>query len=182
MAERKKSKTKTDVRQIDFGRVPPQAVDMEASVLGALMLEKDAFSIVSEILKPECFYKETHEKIYRAITNLATNDEPIHMLTVIEQMHKEGTLEEVGGPAFISSLTTNLASSAHLHYHAKIIAQKYLSRELIRVATDIQTKAFDDKVDVDDLLQEAEGSIFEVSQNNMKRDVVAVGSVLREAV
>jgi replicative DNA helicase len=178
----KKKQDKTDVRQIDFGRVPPQAVDMEASVLGALMLEKDAFSIVSEILKPECFYKETHEKIYRAIVNLSTNDEPVDMLTVIEQMQKEGTLEDVGGPAFISSLTTNLASSAHLHYHAKIIAQKYLSRELIRVATDIQTKAFDEKIDVDDLLQEAEGSIFEVSQHNMKRDVVAVGNVLREAM
>ena len=104
------------------------------------------------------------------------------MLTVIEQMQKEGTLEDVGGPAFISSLTTNLASSAHLHYHAKIIAQKYLSRELIRVATDIQMKAFEEKIDVDDLLQEAEGSIFEVSQHNMKRDVVAVGNVLREAM
>ena len=178
----KKKQEKTDVRQIDFGRVPPQAVDMEASVLGALMLERDAFSIVSEILSPECFYKEAHEKIYRAIVNLSTKDEPIDMLTVIEQMQKEGTLEEVGGPAFISSLTTNLASSAHLHYHAKIISQKHLSRELIRVATDIQTKAFDEKIDVDDQLQEAEGSIFEVSQRNTKRDVVAVGSVLREAM
>ena len=178
----KKRQEKTDVRQIDFGRVPPQAVDMEASVLGALMLEKDAFAIVAEILKPECFYKETHEKIYRAIVNLAANDEPVDMLTVVEQMHKEGTLDEVGGPAFIGSLTTNLASSAHLEYHAKIIAQKFLARELIRVATDIQTKAFDDKADVDDLMQEAEGLIFEVSQNGIKRDVQQVGNVLQEAL
>jgi replicative DNA helicase len=113
---------------------------------------------------------------------LAANDEPIDMLTVIEQMHKEGTLDEVGGPAFVGSLTTNLASSAHLEYHAKIIAQKFLARELIRVATDIQTKAFDDKADVDDLLQEAEGLIFEVSQNGIKRDVQQVGNVLPEAV
>ena len=138
----KKKQEKTDVRQIDFGRVPPQAVDMEASVLGALMLERDAFAIVAEILKPECFYKETHEKIYRAIVNLAANDEPVDMLTVVEQMRKEGTLDEVGGPAFIGSLTTNLASSAHLEYHAKIIAQKFLARELIRVATDIHPAAY----------------------------------------
>ena len=180
--ERKRKQEKTDVRQIDFGRIPPQAVDMEASLLGALMLEQDAFAIVAEILKPECFYKETHEKIYRAIVNLAAKNEPIDMLTVVEQMRKEGNLDEVGGPAFIGGLTTNLASSAHLEYHAKIIAQKHLSRELIRVATDIQTKAFDEKADVDDLLQEAEGAIFEVSQNGIKRDVVAVGSVLQEAL
>ncbi len=178
----KKRQEKTDVRQIDFGRVPPQAVDMEASVLGALMLERDAYNIVSEILRPECFYKESHEKIYRAIVALSTKDEPIDMLTVIEQLQKDGTLEEVGGPAYVSSLTTNLASSAHLHHHAKVLSQKYLARELIRVATDIQTKAFDEKIDVDDQLQDAEGSIFEVSQRNTKRDVVPVGDVLREAM
>ena len=180
--ERKRKQEKTDVRQIDFGRIPPQAVDIEASVLGALMLEKDAFSVVAEILKPECFYKETHEKIYRAIVNLSTNDEPVDMLTVVEQMRKEGTLDEVGGPAFIAGLTTNIASSAHLEKHAQIVAQKHLAREVIRVSMDTLTKAFDEKMDVSDLLNEAEGSIFEVSQHNMRRDVVPVRDVLTEAV
>lgn len=178
----RKNQDKTDIRQIDYGRVPPQAVDMEASVLGALMLEKEAFAEVSEILKPECFYKEAHEKIYRAIVDLATKEEPVDLYTVTEQLRKNDTLDDVGGPAYVASLTSNLASSAHLAYHSKIIAQKYVSRELIRVSTDIQTKAFDEKMDVEDLLQEAEGSIFQVSQSSIKRDVVQIDPVIKEAL
>lgn len=178
----RKTNEKTDIRQIDYGRVPPQAVDMEASVLGALMLEKDAFAEVSEILKPECFYKEAHEKIFRSIVDLSTKEEPVDLYTVIEQLRKNSTLEDVGGPAYVASLTSNLASSAHLAYHAKIIAQKYVSRELIRISTDIQTKAFDEKMDVEDLLQEAEGAVFQVSQSSIKRDVVQIDPVIKEAL
>lgn len=182
--ERKNTKKqeKTDIRTIDFGRVPPQVIDLEASVLGALMLEQDAFSVVSEILKPECFYLKTHEKIFRAIVSLATREVPVDLFTVTEQLNKDGDLEEVGGAAFLAQLTTNLASSAHLAYHAKIIYQKYVARELIRVGTDIQTKAFEEKNDVDELLQEAEGAIFEVSQHTIKRDVTQIDPVITEAV
>lgn len=182
--ERKNSRKqdKTDIRTIDYGRVPPQVIDLEASVLGALMLEQDAFSVVSEILKPECFYLKTHEKIFRAIVSLATREVPVDLFTVTEQLGKDGELEEVGGVAFLAQLTSNLTSSAHLAYHAKIIYQKYLARELIRVGTDIQTKAFDEKNDVDELLQEAEGAIFEVSQHTVKRDVMQIDPVINEAM
>lgn len=178
----RKGQDNLDVRKIDFGRVPPQAVELESSVLGALMLERDAFSVVSEILKPECFYKEIHEKIYKAIVDLATKEEPVDLYTVTEQLRKNDTLEEVGGPSYIAMLTSNIASAAHLEYHSKIIAQKYVARELIRVSTDIQTKAFDEKIDVDDLMQLAEGAIFEVSQRNNKRDVQQIDPIIKEAV
>ncbi len=178
----RKGQENLDVRKIDFGRVPPQAVELESSVLGALMLERDAFSIVSEILKPECFYKEAHEKIYKAIVDLATKEEPVDLYTVTEQLRKNDHLEEIGGPSYIAMLTSNIASAAHLEYHSKIIAQKYVARELIRISTDIQTKAFDEKMDVDDLMQQAEGAIFEVSQRNNKRDVQQIDPVIKEAI
>lgn len=182
MAAKKIAKEKTDIRTIDYGKVPPQVTDLEAGVLGALMLEQDAFSIVSEILKPECFYVKSHERIYRAIVSLATKDVPVDLYTVCEQLGKDGVIEEVGGVSYLAQLTSNMTSSAHLLYHAKIIYQKYVARELIRVATDVQTKAFDEKTDIDELLQEAEGAIFEVSQNSIKRDVTQIDPVIVEAL
>ncbi len=185
MASERKSRRgedKTDIRKIDFGRVPPQAIEIEASVLGAIMLEKDAFSVVSEMIKPDYFYKEAHEKIFRAMTDLATNDNPVDLYTVTEQLRRNGTLDEVGGVGYVSLLTSNIASAAHLEYHAKIVAQKYVARELIRVSTDIQTKAFDDKMDVDELMQQAEGAVFELSQRNNKRDVQQIDNVIKEAL
>ncbi|MFR8911249.1 MAG: replicative DNA helicase [Parabacteroides distasonis] len=152
----------------DMGRLQPQARELEEAVLGALMLEKDAYSIVSEILKPECFYEKAHEKIYAAIVDLALSQRPVDMLTVTEQLKKRGELEDVGGPFYISQLTSKVASSAHIEYHARIIAQKYLARELISFTAMIQGKAFDETLDVEDLMQEAEGKLFEISQRNVK--------------
>lgn len=146
------------------------------------MLEKDAYSVVSEFLKPECFYKESHQNIYTAITNLALNQEPIDMLTVTQQLKKIGKLEEVGGQAFLSELTGKVASAANIEYHAQIIVQKYLARELIRVSSDIQTKAFDEKTDVDELMQDAEGQLFEITQRNLKKDVTHIGPIITEAI
>ena len=164
------------------GKLPPQALELEEVVLGALMLEKDAYSVVSEFLKPECFYKESHQNIYTAITNLALNQEPIDMLTVTQQLKKIGKLEEVGGQAFLSELTGKVASAANIEYHAQTIVQKYLARELIRVSSDIQTKAFDEKTDVDELMQDAEGQLFEITQRNLKKDVTHIGPIITEAI
>lgn len=169
------------VQPNEYGKLPPQAPELEEAVLGAIMLEKDAYSIVSEILKPECFYKDTHQKIFTSIMNLAVKQEPIDMHTVTEQLRRDGTLDEVGGPYYITLLTAKVSSAAHLEYHSRIIMQKFLARELIRVSTEIQTKAFDDKTDVDDLMQEAEGKLFEVSQRNLKKDVTQINPVLAEA-
>ncbi len=178
----KKTATKTDIRDIDFGKVPPQALELEESILGALMIEKDSFAVVAELLQPGCFYKEAHEKIFKAIVDLSTKEDPVDVYTVTEQLKKNGTLEEVGGAYYIASLTAKVASAAHLEYHAKIISQKFLARELIRVSTDIQSQAFDDKTDIIDLIQEAEGQIFEVSQRNIKKDVQQIDPIIREAL
>ncbi len=177
----KKPNTPTVIGANEFGKLPPQAPELEEAVLGAIMLEKDAYSLVSEILKPECFYKIAHQKIFEAIMTLAVHQEPIDMHTVTEQLRKNGTIDEVGGAYYITLLTAKVSSAAHLEYHSRIIVQKFLARELIRVSSDIQTKAFDDKIDVDDLMQEAEGMLFEVSQRNLKKDVTQINPVIEEA-
>ncbi len=183
MAEKRTyNKRNTSIVQTDeFGKLPPQAPELEEAVLGAIMIEKDAYSIVSEILKADCFYKTAHQKIYEAVTMLAIRQEPIDMHTVTEQLRKNGTIDEVGGPYYITLLTAKVSSAAHLEYHARIVAQKYLARELIRISSEIQTKAFDDKTDVDDLMEEAEGMLFEVTQQNLKKDATQIYPVVEEA-
>ena len=160
----------------------PQAREVEEAVLGALMLEKDAYSIVSEILRSESFYDKAHELIYSAITDLAVAQRPIDMLTVIEQLRKRGELEQVGGAYYISQLTAKVASSAHIEYHARIIAQKYLARELISFASNLQAQAYDETIDVDELMQDAEAKLFEISQRNVKKDVTQINPVIRESM
>ncbi len=166
----------------EFGKLPPQAPEIEEAVIGALMLEKDAYSIVSELLRPESFYKQEHSKIYKAISDLAMRQEPIDMHTVTEQLRKNGELDEIGGPYFISLLTAKVASAAHIEYHARIIAQKYLARELIRLSSEVQSKAFDEKSDIDELMQEAEGKLFEISQRNVKKNVQQINPIVAEAI
>lgn len=160
----------------------PQAVDIEKMVLGALMVDKDAFSIVSEILHPETFYEPRSQKIYKAIQTLSLNEDPVDIMTVVEELKREGTLDDIGGAGYILELSERVASSAHIEYHAKILAQKYLARQLISFASVIETKAFDETVDVDELMQEAEGSLFELSQKNMRQDSTQIDPVVKQAV
>jgi len=166
----------------DIGKVQPQARELEEAVLGALMLEKDAYSLVSDILKPDSFYDFVHQTIYRAIVDLALRQAPVDMLTVVEQLKKEGELEAVGGPVYVAQLTEKVASAAHIEFHARIIAQKYLARELISFSSLVTNKAFDDTSDVDDLMQEAESKLFEISQRNVKKDVTQINPVIKEAL
>lgn len=178
----KKNTTPPPVLPNEYGKMPPQAIELEEAVLGALMIEKDAFSSVTDILRAETFYKETHQKIFEAITYLASHSQPVDILTVKEQLSKMGALEEVGGAFYITQLTSKVASAAHIEYHSRILSQKYLARELIRISSEIQKNAFDDQKDVEELMQEAEGKIFEVSQRNLKKDVTQIGPVLIEAL
>lgn len=145
------------------------------------MLEKDAYYLVSEILKPECFYDKSHELIYQAVVSLAMNQRPVDMLTVTEQLKKQGDLDAVGGPYYISLLTSKVASSSHIEYHARIIAQKFLARELISFSAQIQGKAFDETIDVEDLMQEAEGKLFEISQRNIKNVATQIDQIIVSA-
>jgi len=166
----------------EYGKLPPQAPELEEAVLGALMLEKDAYSIVCDYLKPESFYKDAHQIIYSAIINLASKQDPVDMITVTEQLRKEGQLEEAGGAYYIAQLTSKVTSSVHIDYHARILAQKSLARELIRFSTEIQNEAFDEKTDIDDLMQKAEGGLFEISQQNVKKDYTQINPVIEEAL
>ena len=179
---RRKNTYNKDAQPIaDFGRVQPQALELEEAVLGALMIEKDAYSLVSEIIRPESFYDRRHQMIYAAITDLAVNQKPVDILTVKDQLSKRGELDEVGGAFYITQLSSRVTSSAHIEYHARIIAQKYLARELITFSSNVQKKAFDDTLDVDDLMQEAEGKLFEVSKRNLKKDYTQINPVIAEA-
>ncbi|WP_289770999.1 replicative DNA helicase [Paramuribaculum intestinale] len=164
------------------GRVPPRDLDVEQAVLGALMLEKDAYSVVCDLLKPESFYDPTNSMVYAAIQQLGAAQKPIDMLTVTEQLRLDGNLEKIGGPVVVSELTSRVLSGANVEYHARIVAQKYLARELISFSSDISTKAFDEVHDVDDLLQEAEGRLFEISQRNVKKDVTQINPVIEQAI
>lgn len=164
------------------GRMQPRDKDLEEAVLGALMLEKDAYTVVCDILKPESFYEPANQKVYEAIQHLGAAQQPIDMLTVVERLRHVGTLDEVGGPVFISELTSKVASGAHVEYHARIVAQKYLARELISFASQIEAKAFDESNDVDDLLQDAESRLFEISQRNVKKDVTQIDPVISQAI
>ncbi|MDR2475364.1 MAG: replicative DNA helicase [Bacteroidales bacterium] len=172
---------KKPVLMPDFGKMPPQAKELEETVLGALMLEKNTYDIVNDIIKPECFYERAHQLIYAAITKLGFEQKPVDMLTVTEQLRKDGTLDEVGGAFYVAQLTSKVASAAHIEYHARIIAQKYLARELILFSSDIQTKAYDEMNDVDDLMQDAENQLFTLSQNNIKKDFTSITPLIDEA-
>jgi replicative DNA helicase len=176
--QNKKIKSTTE----ESGRIQPQARELEEAVLGALMLEKDAYSMISEILTPKSFYDRTHELIFTAIQDLAIQQKPIDMLTVIDQLRKSGDLDDSGGIPYIAQLSQKVISSAHLEYHARIIAQKALARELISFSSNVAAKAFDETNDVDDLMQEAEGQLFEISQRNLKKDVTPINPIIREAI
>ena len=171
-------------RPIDnsYGHLQPQAPDLEKIVLGALMIDKDAFTVVGEILHPETFYEPRHQKIYRAVQKLNIDEKPVDILTVIEELKHEGTLDEVGGEPYVIDLSSHVASSAHIEYHAHILAQKYMARQLISFASVVETKAFDDTVDVDELMQETESSLFELSQKNLRQDYTQVDPVVKEAI
>jgi len=165
-----------------YAHVQPQATDIEKAVLGALMIDKDAYAVVCELLYPESFYEPRNQKIYTAIRELSLHELPVDIWTVTEQLARQGDLEDVGGPGYIAELSAKVASSANVEYHARIIAQKSLARQLISFAGNIETKAFDETVDVDELMQETEGALFELGQRNLKKDYTQIDPVIKNAI
>jgi len=166
----------------DFGKVPPQAIDMEEAVLGAIMLEKEAVITILDILKPESFYKDSHKKIFKAVSDLSAKEFPVDLYTVTEELKAHNELESAGGPVYLSQLTSKVVSAANVDYHARIVAQKYIQRELIRVSTEIQTRAFDDTWDVTELLDYSENELFQIAEGNIKREVSPINMVIKEAI
>lgn len=164
------------------GYVPPQATDLEEAVLGAIMIENNAIFSVVEVLRAEAFYKENHRTIFQAALDLSAKHEPIDLYTVGEMLKRKGELSNIGGPSYLAMLTQKVGSAAHIEFHAKIIAQKYIQRELIRASTDIQKNSFDDALDVTDLIDYAEGEIFKVSEGHIKRDVQKSYDIVKKAL
>ncbi len=167
---------------LESGRKPPQATDIEEAVLGALLLEPNAVADVLDTLVPECFYKETNRKIYKAISALAAKHAPIDIYTVAQELKKSEELEEIGGPVYLSQLSLRIGAAAHLDYHTKILLQKYIQRELISISYEVQRDSFDDALTVDDLLDSTQQKIFNLADRNMKRETQSVQDILNEAI
>ena len=177
---RSSSRTKiVEVPSVDsYGHKQPQNLEMEAAVLGALMVDQEAYSQVSDLLKPESFYDKRHSYIYQAVQSLSAEQKPVDIMTIIDRLETMGTLEEAGGPAYIMQINSQITSSAHLEYHAQVVAQKFLARQLITLSSFVQTKAFDSTVDVADLMQEAESQLFAISQANLRKDYTQINPVI----
>jgi len=175
-------KPSVDLSTMVYGKVPPQAKELEEAVLGAIMLEKSAFDTVVEILKPECFYLEGHQRIYRTMQSLAQKSQPIDILTVIEELKVRQELEVVGGPYFVTKLTNAVISSANIETHSRIILQKFIQRELIRISGEIIGDAYEDSTDVFDLLDDAESKLFEITNNHLRKNFDSIDSVLVKTI
>lgn len=163
------------------GKLPPQAIDLEESVLGAVMLEKDALTTIIEILRPESFYKPAHQEIYQAIVELFNNSEPVDLRTVVNQLRKGGKLEAVGGAYYVTSLTNRVSSAANVEFHARAVLEYAIKRELIAIATETQQKAYNDTIDVFTLLDHAEQTLFEITDTNIRKNYSNMRSLLGEA-
>ena len=158
------------VADFTYGHVMPQAPDVEKAVLGALMIDKDAYLEVCDFLKHESFYEPRNQMVYETIMKLTMEESPVDVLTVADMLGKMGKLEEVGGPGYIADLSSRVATSANIDYHANVVAEKYLSRQMIQYVNVIGKKTFDETYDIKAVIQEAESALFELSQKNMKKD------------
>src|SRR5678815_4537387 len=171
-----------DLGTMMYGKIPPQAKDLEEAVLGAIMLEKSAFDTVVEILKPECFYVEANQRIFRSMQGLQQKNLPIDLLTVVEELKFREELDLVGGPYYVTRLTNSVVSSANIEAHSRIILQKFIQRELIRISGEIIGDAYEDSTDVFDLLDEAETKLFEITNNHLRRDYASIDTVLVKTI
>lgn len=163
------------------GKVMPQAIPLEEVILGALMIDRDAMSDIINILMPESFYLTAHQHIFEAMQLLYNNSHPVDLLTVKDQLSKSDKLDEIGGVVYLVDLTNKVASAANIEYHARIVAQKHIQRELIRVSTSTINKAFDETKDVFELLDEAEQGLFDVTQNNLTKSYSALKDLVVKA-
>jgi len=164
------------------GRIPPQSAEMEEAVLGAAMLEVEASRMVVDMLRPEVFYSAAHQKIFAAIVELNKRDQPIDLLTVTQELKRTSDLEEVGGAVYLTELTSRIVSAANVEYHARIVLQKYIQRELIRAATMIQNLVYEDTLDVTELLDRSEDELFRIAEGNIKHEVAPIHEVIKQTL
>lgn len=179
---KQKRRTAVDLGTMVYGKVPPQARELEEAILGAIMLEKNAFDAVIEILKPECFYVDANQRIFRAMQSLATKSQPIDILTVVEELKMREELEMVGGAYYVTKLTNAVVSAANIESHARIVLQKFIQRELIRISGEIINDAFEDSTDVFELLDDAESKLFDITNSHLRSTIQPIDSVLVQTI
>jgi len=153
----------------ELGKVPPQSIEMEEAVLGSIMVDKEVIYNIIDFLKPESFYKDIHQKIFNSMIDLMKKGHPVDLITVTEELRSYDELENVGGPVYLTSLTSKIVSTVNIEYYARVITQKYIQRELIRISAEIQGRAFDDSNDISELLEYAEMNLMEISGTLQKR-------------
>lgn len=180
--DRKRRKNSIDMSTMLYGKVPPQAKELEEAVLGAIMLEKSAFDTVTEIIKPECFYVEAHQEIFKAMQGLQQKSMPIDILTVVEELKMREKLDMVGGPYYVTKLTNAVVSTANIEAHARIVLQKFIQRELIRISGEIIGDAYEDSTDVFDLLDDSETKMFNITNNYLKKNFEDIQNVLAKTI
>jgi replicative DNA helicase len=168
--------------ELAYGHVMPQAPEVEKAVLGALMIDKDAYLEVCDLLRPESFYEPRNQMVYEAIMKLSIEESPVDVLTVTDKLGKMGKLEDVGGPGYIAELSSRIASSANIEYHANVVAEKYLSRQMIHYVGEVGKKTFDETYPIKDVVNDAQAKLFELSQKNMKKDYSVLAPILERAV
>ena len=172
---------KTTIINLEKGKLPPQTLELEEAVLGAMMIDKKGVDEVIDILQPEAFYKDAHKFIFEAIFQLFTDSQPVDLLTVSAQLRKSGKLELAGGDYYLIQLTQKISSSAHIEFHSRIILQKFIQRSLIRISSEIIEDSYDESTDVFDLLDKAESKLYEVTQGNIKRSSETAQSLVIQA-
>ena len=178
----KKKEVSIDAIGIETGKVPPQAVDVEEAVLGAMMIEPNCVPDVLDSLTADCFYKEANRKVFMAISSLSSEHQPVDIYTVSEELKRQGSIDEIGGPYYLSLLSSRVGAAAHVEYHVKILLQKYIQRELITISAEMQRDSFDDSIPVDDLLDNSQSKLFELAERNMKRATLPVQDVIKDTV
>ena len=167
---------------LERGKIPPQAIDLEEAVLGAMMIDKKGIDEVIDVLTPPVFYKIAHQTIFAAIQKLFHDTQPIDLLTVSNELRNEGKLDLVGGDYYLVQLTQKVSSSAHIEYHARVLMEKYILRRLIEISSNIIEKSYDDTTDVFDLLDFSESKLFEITEGGIKKSFTDSNTLVRQAI
>ena len=167
---------------VDLRKLPPQSIEAEMSILGGILLDNEAINRALEILTPDDLYRESHRKILRAMIELNERGEPCDLITLTTILKKRGDLEEVGGGAYLATLVDYVPTAANIAYYCKIVKEKGITRKLITAATEIVTRGFDDQVGVEELLDQAQQTIFEISENKLRPAFYPVGAILKDTI
>ena len=181
-SKKKAQAVNLDTLGLEMGNKPPQALEVEEAVLGAMLLESSSVDMALEELSPSCFYDPRHRMIYEAMSELVSGHTPVDIVTVSSKLREKGNLEAVGGPVALAGLSDKVGAAAHIEYYVKILKQKSIQRDLITASYEILKDSYDDSVTVDQLIDDAQTKVYNAIQNNLRKDVQEVGSIINDAL